>query len=425
MGWLSKAWKGIKTGVKGVVKGVKKAFKAVGKFMGKIGILGQIAMSFILPGLPDLMGMLAEGMINYTGIAAPIVNGAGKFINAAINVGSKVMKPVKSITQGVTDAITNTVGTVAESLRLDDAFNAVTGKNWSLDQYKLTNGQFADKMSKDVQKMFSGIREGFDFEGFNLNETYSQRQARLLKPKLKEADIFKPESKLEQVDIFKNPKLAEADIFTTPAKDFGTFLDETRANINTLETRVNSPSFNVSDEAYNAGQATISSLQGKAKFDVSDKIIEQANADGFDINHALGESDSILAKTEKNWAEKAGDYLVNVKNQITSTITDGKKTGEYLLGMGDEFLTTGVAQVASKGADKLVYGDRPDPKSYSFVMGDMPEMGTGADTTTDVLASAADYNRSMQNGGYWGATAVWDQWRHFMVGNEQQQGVPS
>jgi len=341
------------------------------------------------------------------------------------------MAPLKSITKGVTDAITNTVGAVAESLQLDTAFNAVTGKNWSLDKYKLTDGSFAKKMSNDVQKMFSGIREGFDFEGFNLNETYSQRQARLLKPKLKEADIFKEETALEKANIFTpESKLEQVDIFQKPA-DMATGTDLGRAFEEANLQRAwdqdidvsKVPSFNVGDEAYNAGQARINNLQGKAKFDVSGKIIDQANADGFDINHALGESDSILAKTEKNWAEKAGDYLVNVKNEITSTLTDGKKAGEYILGMGDEFLTTGVTQVASKGADKLVYGDRPDPKSYSFVMGDMPEMGTGADPTTDVLASAADYNSSMQNGGYWGATAVWDQWKHFMVGNEQQQGV--
>jgi len=44
MGWLRKVGKKIG-------KGIKKAFMKFGKFMGKIGIVGQIAMMFILPGI--------------------------------------------------------------------------------------------------------------------------------------------------------------------------------------------------------------------------------------------------------------------------------------------------------------------------------------------------------------------------------------
>tara|TARA_R110002167_G_scaffold159880_3_gene355600 strand:+ start:263 stop:1579 length:1317 start_codon:yes stop_codon:yes gene_type:complete len=44
MGWLRKT-------VKKIGKGIKKAFMKFGKFMGKIGIVGQIAMMFILPGI--------------------------------------------------------------------------------------------------------------------------------------------------------------------------------------------------------------------------------------------------------------------------------------------------------------------------------------------------------------------------------------
>ena len=44
MGWLRKTFKKIG-------KGIKKAFMKFGKFMGKIGVLGQVAMMFILPGI--------------------------------------------------------------------------------------------------------------------------------------------------------------------------------------------------------------------------------------------------------------------------------------------------------------------------------------------------------------------------------------
>ena len=52
MGFFSKAFKKIKKGFKSafksIGKGIKSAFKKFGKFMGKIGVVGQIAMMFIL-----------------------------------------------------------------------------------------------------------------------------------------------------------------------------------------------------------------------------------------------------------------------------------------------------------------------------------------------------------------------------------------
>jgi len=59
MGFLSKAWKGVKKGFKSIGKGIKSAFKKFGKFMGKIGVFGQIAMMFILPGIG---GALMKGL---------------------------------------------------------------------------------------------------------------------------------------------------------------------------------------------------------------------------------------------------------------------------------------------------------------------------------------------------------------------------
>ena len=39
MGFLSKIWKGIKTGASGIVKGIKGVIKSFGKFMDDIGIV--------------------------------------------------------------------------------------------------------------------------------------------------------------------------------------------------------------------------------------------------------------------------------------------------------------------------------------------------------------------------------------------------
>ena len=88
--------------------------------MNKIGIVGQIGMMFILPGIG---GMLAKGFTNiagamagYSGIGSSIINGAGKFLQAAY---SRVGGLYNSITKGVTDVIGKTATNIASSLGVD------------------------------------------------------------------------------------------------------------------------------------------------------------------------------------------------------------------------------------------------------------------------------------------------------------------
>ena len=74
MGFFKKIFKGIGKVFKKIGKGIKKAFKGFGKFMGKIGVVGQIAMMFIpfgqifAPMLQSLqstfLGVLGKGLVS-------------------------------------------------------------------------------------------------------------------------------------------------------------------------------------------------------------------------------------------------------------------------------------------------------------------------------------------------------------------------
>ena len=107
MGIFSKLWKGVKKTFKKIFKPIKKAFKVFGKFMNKIGIIGQLAMSFILPGIGNaligaysgMVGSLAAGSLGTIGKAAGWVLGkAGQFAKT-ISWG------FKTVTSAVTDFI--------------------------------------------------------------------------------------------------------------------------------------------------------------------------------------------------------------------------------------------------------------------------------------------------------------------------------
>jgi len=127
MGFFSKIFKGVKKVFKKVGKGIKSVFKKVGKFMGKIGIVGQIALSFLLPGVGALIGKAAGAMM---ASSSAIVSGAGSFLNAAVNIGSKAGSLVKSVGKGVLDVVGKTVGT---------AINQIPGAGDFL--YKVTSGK--------------------------------------------------------------------------------------------------------------------------------------------------------------------------------------------------------------------------------------------------------------------------------------------
>ena len=83
MGIFKKVFKGIGKVFKKIGKGVKKVFKKFGKFMGKIGIVGQIAMMFVLPGIGAALmkgfGAIWTGVVGQTaaqGAAAAAATGA-------------------------------------------------------------------------------------------------------------------------------------------------------------------------------------------------------------------------------------------------------------------------------------------------------------------------------------------------------------
>lgn len=110
MGFLSKAWKGVKKGFKSIGKGIKSAFKKFGKFMGKIGILGQIAMMFIIP---YVGGMLMNGL---TSVGSAVVGQtAGQVAATAAGTAAGTTATAAATAAGATTTAAATAGATAAS----------------------------------------------------------------------------------------------------------------------------------------------------------------------------------------------------------------------------------------------------------------------------------------------------------------------
>ena len=162
---FKKVVKGVKKVVKKVAKSVKKVVKKVGKFVGKLGIVGQIGLSLLLPGIGSMLGSSAGWLMK---AGSPLLRGAGKFLNAAINVGTKAGNVFKTITGGVTKVVGHVVGSAANALGLDVPFKAFTsklgmgvdgkgidisGKNFK-DTFKIV-GEQASKLAESGKDLFS------------------------------------------------------------------------------------------------------------------------------------------------------------------------------------------------------------------------------------------------------------------------------
>ncbi len=124
MGFFKKIFKGVKKVFKKIGKGIKSAFKSIGKFMGKIGIIGQIGLALVLPGVGQILsGMLVGTTPGVVGGLAGSLQGMGavgqaasSFIQGAVKVASNTGKFFSSITDGVTQVVGDTIGAAAKNL---------------------------------------------------------------------------------------------------------------------------------------------------------------------------------------------------------------------------------------------------------------------------------------------------------------------
>ncbi len=157
MGFFSKIWKGIKKGFKKVFKPIKKVFTSFGKFMNKIGIVGQIAMSFILPGIgtalsgmfSNLVGSLAGGALGGIGKAA------GWVLGKAHEFGKLVGAGYKTVTGAVTDFLGTAGKYIGGKLNIGDLPNMTMGEAW---------GEYTGKLSDSFSKLGDAATEFWDMD---------------------------------------------------------------------------------------------------------------------------------------------------------------------------------------------------------------------------------------------------------------------
>jgi hypothetical protein len=173
MGFFSKIFKGVKKVFKKIGKGIKSAFKSVGKFMGKLGIIGQIGLGLLLPGLGSMLGNFAGTLMSSSSV---IAQGAGHFINAAVNVGTKIGSTFKTITEGVSSVIGETVGAVANKIPgMDSLVSSISGGK--IDISSKNFGTVFDTASSAITDVAKAGRNLFSMDTLTgTNKFYIEKQ---------------------------------------------------------------------------------------------------------------------------------------------------------------------------------------------------------------------------------------------------------
>ena len=143
MGFFSKVWKGVKGTFKKIGKGIKKAYRQFGKFMGKIGIVGQVAMMFILPYIGGALMQSALKLASWGSKAGGLIGGIAKGAAWTLGKAQQFAKFGQSAKSLITDSITGFfktagkyVGSKLQAIGIPMPKKWNIAKNYTLEQAK-------------------------------------------------------------------------------------------------------------------------------------------------------------------------------------------------------------------------------------------------------------------------------------------------
>ena len=128
MGILSKAWKGIKKAVKKVGKGIKKVFKKVTGAIGKLGIVGQIGMMFLMPYATSALGSFFGASGKLATWSTKLLGKAGMG-SQALGHGLNLINKAGTFAGNVYNSVSQTIGNA-----VDRVTNFAKGKGFTLSE---------------------------------------------------------------------------------------------------------------------------------------------------------------------------------------------------------------------------------------------------------------------------------------------------
>ena len=173
MGFLSKLWKGVKKTVKKISKGIKKVFKKIGGAIGKLGIVGQIGMMFLMPYATGALG-------SFFGASGKLATWSSKLLGKA-GLGSKALGHTLNLVNKAGTFVGNVYSSVSDTISgaIDRTGNFLKGRGFvktpvvspdaitqAFDASKINIGDENFNLFDKDGKLI--LDTGFDEAGFNV-----------------------------------------------------------------------------------------------------------------------------------------------------------------------------------------------------------------------------------------------------------------
>jgi len=160
MGFFKKVFKGIKKVAKKIGKGIKKVVKKVGKAFGKLGIVGQIGLMFLMPhlSLSSAWGQLGSFASKGTSLLH-------KAVGAVYNAGNMVGNVYKTVTEAIGNGFDRASNYLkGEGFTLSEGRTSVFGKKLNTDPVvDTTTRDVTSEIVDEVKKDKSLLDKGKDY----------------------------------------------------------------------------------------------------------------------------------------------------------------------------------------------------------------------------------------------------------------------
>lgn len=309
MGFFSKVFKGVKKVFKKVGKGIKSAFKSIGKFMDKIGIVGQIGLSLLLPGigsaLSGMWGSLVGGLQAYSGVGASIINGAGNFLNAATNIASNITKPFTTITEGVKNVVGETLKAGANALGVDTAL-LKAGETFGSEYLTKLGTSISKANLTSIGNAFTGGVDAFmgSFSGGGVDPAGAFEKARL------EATNISPD-KIANITP-PTPQFADPDLATP----------DMPASMTEVKVTAKAPDSLLAPDASVTSPSVGDAFDKEFNPDFTAAENQAMRSGDFSAIKKAADPESFIDKTMRLGREKISALPGEAINKLGATITD-------------------------------------------------------------------------------------------------------
>ncbi len=382
MGWLRKT-------VKKIGKGIKKAFMKFGKFMGKIGIVGQIAMMFILPGIGAALLKGVTGafgaIVGQTAAQAGAAAAGTAAGTAAATTAAVTTATTQALANGATQAAATAAGELVKQSAIKTATNlaikqgvqgTATGLFASGNVAATAAGhvlQFAGKVASMPGKVFTSVTKGVTNTLTEFTKTAASKMG--VNVSTASNSFFGVDSALSRsADAFASPfsSTARARIATTKAQQALLKEGVSETISEDILTKAAEGANNSLPSSANLNVSTIRFDAGNANFVSSDGIVSEATAsvtpttnlempiDNIEINDSLlspkPSTDISLDIADSSKALKVSEAQMAARDTALNlgkdTYTVGNDVYDVGITVGEQFKYD-ISQVGVKAKDTL------------------------------------------------------------------------